>query len=49
MSHRQLQILLPKKKHPSAGQLETKWNSWITTHIKKSTWGTAYRGNAHAR
>ena len=31
------------------GQLETEWNSWISTSIEKSTWGTSYKGiSAHA-
>ena len=37
-------------------QLETEWNSWITTRIKKWTWGTGYEGkcacltgNCHVR
>ena len=38
-------------KRPSIlqGQLETEWNSWISTSIEKSTWGTSYKGiSAHA-
>ena len=32
--------LYKRKGHPS--YRETEWNSWITTSIEKSTWGTGY-------